>query len=257
MNIREMAVMFRELGQQMGMQTNRAILDEDICICINAAIIDKVREVLTENLGPINYADKVIRQNTVITPVNAIRTLYCRGTIVADDIQTDAENGEANEVYPWYINIDSNNANKSTDNPHRVMLYTGFKITYNKRSLYDCRIIEAEDLGQTLRDFCNRAAPDAPIAVVLGDKDSISVDIYTGRTTNTWKLQNSFRKPALIQFLYIKEPQMVYLGIDGEGDVDCDLPAYLHSELVERAIGKYLVSIGATSGTNSQQKNNQ
>ena len=34
---------FRELAQQMGMQTVRAILMEDIDICLNAAIIEKAR----------------------------------------------------------------------------------------------------------------------------------------------------------------------------------------------------------------------
>ena len=43
MNIGEMHVTFRELAQQMGMQTVRAILMEDIDICLNAAIIEKAR----------------------------------------------------------------------------------------------------------------------------------------------------------------------------------------------------------------------
>lgn len=251
--------MFREMAQQMGMQTIRAILNEDIDICINSAIIDKVREVLLQNVGPVNYQDKVIRQNTVIAPINAIRTLYAKGVIDVDDINCDSENGKATEVNPWYININSNNANNgiNEDDKHKVMLYTGFKVSYDAKSLYDCRIIEAEDLGQTLRDFCNRAAPDAPIAVVLGDKDAITVDLYTGRTVNTWDKVESFIKPKLIQFLYIKEPKVVRRTIDDQDNVDCDLPAYLHVELVERAVSKYLVSIGATSGRNSQRNNNE
>lgn len=49
MNIGEMHVTFRELAQQMGMQTVRAILMEDIDICLNAAIIEKARNVIVEN----------------------------------------------------------------------------------------------------------------------------------------------------------------------------------------------------------------
>ncbi len=45
MNIGEMHVTFRELAQQMGMQTVRAILMEDIDICLNAAIIEKKLEM--------------------------------------------------------------------------------------------------------------------------------------------------------------------------------------------------------------------
>ena len=46
MNIGEMHVMFRELAQQMGMQTTRAILPEDIDICLNIAIKDTVKELI-------------------------------------------------------------------------------------------------------------------------------------------------------------------------------------------------------------------
>lgn len=254
MNIREMHVTFRELAQQMGMQTVRAILNEDIDICLNNAIIDKVRSVLLENVGSNVYADKVIRQNAVISPINAIRTLYNKALISEDDIYIEAGSSVANEVTPWHITI---NSNKAGDKKHKVMLYTGFKVSYDETSLYDCRIVEAEDLGQTLRDFCNRAAPDAPIAVVFGDKDEINVDLYTGRTINTWEKVDSFIKPKLVQFLYIKEPAVVKYSMDGEDDVDCDLPAYLHSELVERAVTKYLASIGATGGNRSRRDNDE
>lgn len=250
MDIRKMHVTFRELAQQMGMQTVRAILNEDIDICLNNTIIDKVREVLLQSVGPVNYADKVIRQNSVITPINALRTLYRKGELEAIDITTSDEEGNANEVYPWSIYIDSSKAGNGND---KVMLYTGFKVSYDHKSLYDCRIIEAEDLGQTLRDFCNRAAPDAPIAAVFGDAEGIQVDLYTGRTTNTWDKVSSFIKPQIVQYLYIKEPAEVKFSMDGTEDVDCDLPPYLHPEIVERAVGKYLASIGVGMQQESKQ----
>lgn len=153
MNIGEMHVTFRELAQQMGMQTVRAILMEDIDICLNAAIIEKARNVIVENVGPVPYNDKVARQNASISPVNALRTLYTAGTVNGGDIT-----GGGTEVDPYKINIDSDG----------IMLYTGFQVSYNGKTIYDCRIIEAEDLGQTLRDFCNRAAKDAPIVTIFG-----------------------------------------------------------------------------------------
>ena len=173
MNIGEMHVTFRELAQQMGMQTVRAILMEDIDICLNAAIIEKARNVIVENVGPIPYNDKVARQNASISPVNALRTLYTAGTVNGGDIT-----GGGTEVDPYKINIDSDG----------IMLYTGFQVSYNGKTIYDCRIIEAEDLGQTLRDFCNRAAKDAPIVTIFDDESGINVNIYTGRN-NTVKPQ--------------------------------------------------------------------
>lgn len=231
MNIGEMHVTFRELAQQMGMQTVRAILMEDIDICLNAAIIEKARNVIVKNVGPVPYNDKVARQNASISPVNALRTLYTAGTVNGGDIT-----GNGTEVDPYKINIDSNG----------IMLYTGFQVSYNGKTIYDCRIIEAEDLGQTLRDFCNRAAKDAPIVTIFGDESGINVDIYTGR--------NNIVKPQLVKYLYIKEPAKVKFDEDREEDwVNCDLPPYLHMEIVMRAVQIYLASIGATSNGADKQ----
>lgn len=224
MGIEEMHVTFRELGQQMGMQTTRAILSEDIDICINTAIINKVREVIATHVGRVNYTDKIARQGEAISPINALRTLYSSGTIEEGSIQ-----GEGTEVNPYTCNI----------NDESVLLYTGFRVSYNGNTLYDCRIIEAEKLGQTLRDFCNRAAKDAPIVVVYGDENSIQCNFYTGRSINT-------PKPKLVNYLYIKTPAKVCYDEDNpENNINCDLPIYLHSEIVIDAVKLYLASIGA------------
>lgn len=231
MNIEEMHVTFRELAQQMGMQTTRAILMEDIDICLNAAIIDIVKELIAVNVGPLPYNDKVARQNAAISPINGLRTLYRKANINEDVIA-----GDGTEVSPYNIKINSSN----------VMLYTGFKVSYNGNTLYDCRIIENEDLGQTLRDFCNRAAKDAPICTIVGDNNEISVDIITGSKVMT--------KPKLIQYLYITEPAKVYYDEDNvEARVNCNLPTYLHMDVIKRAVSVYLQSIGAVRNTN---KNN-
>lgn len=231
MTIEEMHVMFRELAQQMGMQTVRAILPEDIDICLNAAIINTVKELINATVGFLPYNDKVARQNAAISPINGLRTLYKKGSMQEEDII-----GEGTEVSPYTININSNN----------IMLYTGFKVSYNGNTLYDCRIIENEDLGQTLRDFCNRAAKDAPICTIVGDTEKIKVDIFTG-------VRNQV-KPKLIQYLYISEPAKVYYDEDNiEQNVNCDLPQYLHMDVVKRAVTVYLTSIGAIRDTN---KNN-
>lgn len=231
MNIEEMHITFRELAQQMGMQTTRAILMEDIDICLNAAIIDTVKELIAINVGPLPYNDKVARQNAAISPINGLRTLYKKGSIPEENII-----GEGTEVSPYNVNIVSNN----------IMLYTGFKVSYNGSTLYDCRIIENEDLGQTLRDFCNRAAKDAPICTIVGDINQIKVDIFTG--------VKKMVKPKLIQYLYINEPAKVYYDEDNaDNNVNCNLPQYLHMDVVKRAVDVYLQSIGAVSNTN---KNN-
>ena len=223
MNIEEMHVIFRELAQQMGMQTTRAILPENVDICLNVAIIDTVKELIGANIGPLPYNNKVARQNASISPINGLRTLYRKA-----DIKEDSINGEGTELSPYTFELDSSS----------IMLYTGFKVSYNGNTLYDCRIIENEDLGQTLRDFCNRATKDAPICTIVGDTENINVDIITGRKV--------MAKPKLVQYLYIAEPAKVYYDEDNaDNNVNCDLPSYLHMDVVKRAVSVYLASVGA------------
>ena len=216
-------MIFRELAQQMGMQTTRAILPENVDICLNVAIIDTAKELIGANIGPLPYNDKVARQNASISPINGLRTLYRKA-----DIKEDSINGDGTEVSPYTFEIDSSS----------IMLYTGFKVSYDGNTLYDCRIIENEDLGQTLRDFCNRATKDAPICTIVGDTEKINVDIITGRKV--------MAKPKLVQYLYIAEPAKVYYDEDNaDNNVNCDLPSYLHMDVVKRAVSVYLASVGA------------
>lgn len=221
--------MFRELGQQMGMQTTRAIYSEDIDICINSAIDEKVREIVVKSTAA-SYSDKVYAQGVGVSPINALRTLYTNDIIQQTDIT-----GDGTEVEPYNINI---------DNPN-VMLYTGFQVSYDNKTIYDCRIIEPEKLGVTLRDFCNRPTKDAPIITIYANGQTIDCNIYTGR--------NNAVKPQFVKYLYIKLPAKVkYDEYDVEARVDCDLPEYLHSEIVTDAIRIYLATIGAIANDNKR-----
>ena len=231
MTIEEMHVTFRELAQQMGMQTVRAILAEDIDICLNAAIVEKTKEIINTTIGPLPYNDKVSRQNVALSPINALRSLYRTASIEGNTLT-----GTGNEVSPYSCKISSKD----------IMLFTGFRLSYNDITLYDCRIIENEDLGQTLRDFCNRAAKDAPICTIVGDEAEIQINLYTGR--------KNMPKPTLIQYIYVIEPDKVRFDEDDlEHNVDCNLPSYLHMDIIRIAVGIYLQSIGAVRDTN---KNN-
>ena len=77
MTIQEMHVLFRTLGQAMGLQLVRAILPESIDTYLNDAIVDTVRKIVLSN-STMQFQDKVTIQNDTISPINAIRTLYKR-----------------------------------------------------------------------------------------------------------------------------------------------------------------------------------
>lgn len=226
MTIEEMHVTFRELAQQMGQETVRAIFSEDIDICLNAAIITKVKSILQSNIGTV-FKDKISRQNSSISPINALRTLYKFNDI--DDIT-----GSGTEVNPFIINI-------NTDD---IMLFTGFAVSYDKNTLYDCRIIEAEKLAQTLHDFCNRASKSAPIVTAFDNNSNIKINLYIGKKNTN--------KPTLFRYYYISEPVKVHYDEDSpENNINCNLPDYLHMEIIEYAVNYYLRSVGAVSGNNT------
>lgn len=224
MNMHDMHIIFREFAQQKGMQTTRGILQEDIDIHINVASLQKVSQILASNT--LNtFGDKVSRQQYKISPVNSLRTLYKEDIINESDIT-----GDGNQMKPYKISIDSEN----------IMLYTGFALTYNNKTIYDCRIIEAEAIGQTIRDFSNRAAWDAPIITIFGDKNSIDCNIYTGT--------NEFKKPVAVKYNYIKSPITVRWAEDLNDCVNSDLPEYLQIDVILMAVDNYL----RATNTNSQ-----
>ena len=230
MTIEEMHVTFRELAQQMGMQTVRAILPENIDICLRVAINDFVKDLIQGSVGILPYNAKVAKHNANIAPVNGLRTLYRKD--IVDESQLS---GDGTEVSPFTLSVDNDS----------VMIYTGLKLSYDGKTLYDCRIVEVENLGQTLRDFCNRPTKDAPICTIKGDA-TMSFDIITGRNVQA--------KPKMIQYLYIAKPAEVYYDeLDTNNNVNCDLPDYTHLDIVKLAVNVYLNSIGANRSTN---KNN-
>lgn len=74
MDIAKMHVWFRQYAQQMGMQNVRAILPEQIDICINTAITDTVNRIVQENVLQTN--DRVVTDNSKLGSINSLNTLY-------------------------------------------------------------------------------------------------------------------------------------------------------------------------------------
>ena len=241
MTIGEMHVMFRELAQQMGMQTTRAILPENIDICLNIAIKDTVKELIAENIGYVNPNDKISRHDNAISSINGLRTLMKKGNVdikrkPIDNVlkpETDViKPGNGTPKTPFAFSITNND----------VMLYLGFKVTYDSNLLYDCRIIEQENLGSTVQDFSNRPTKDAPICTIIKSNDDFVLELINGLNNGTL--------PSSIQYLYIANPAEVYYDEENSNNTDCDLPNYLHKDIVEKAVSVYLQSVGAIRNTN-------
>lgn len=223
MNIIEMHKLFRLVGQQMGLQRVRAILPESIDGYINDAINEKVRSIVMTNTATA-FPDKASIQSNPISSFNALRTLYreykCQ--------QTNTKKFDHYEV---------------SNLPNDVMLFTDFNVAYgNDYSDYSkvvkCRIIEHDKLYSTVHDYCNAPSRDYPIASpVINDSNSFVIKVFIGEQ------QEDFR----LYVEYIKNPAIVHYSETESERVDCDLPDYLHTEIVEIAVNKFFKSVGSTT----------
>lgn len=239
MTIGEMHDLFRVLAQQVGMQLVRGILPQHIDSFINIEISETIRNLLLTNAHTV-LQDDINLQSSTLNPINAFRTLYRRSTITKD-----ANIGNTNNTITF--NTDSGCTKIPLTTVTNSMLYLGFNISYeqnNKRIA--CRLIGASVLETTLRDFCNGADEQNPIAVLLSDDSGEYVEIYKGLGNSTI---NS------ISVSYIKSPNRVENN-GGNNDVDCDLPEYMHYGIVARAANRYLLSLNSQPTTTDNIKNN-
>lgn len=221
MDIQEMHTTFRTLGQQMGMQLIRAVLPESIDVFINETINEKVRNVVMVNAAT-QFRDRVAIQDNSISPINSIRTLYKKSPL---------------PVTPIVGNADFYNIPVTTE---RVMFYTSFGVQYlNIKKRVGARFIEGDKLNDTRSDYCNRESWDAPIITMFADDaDKEYIELYIDSVTKI---------PSQLEVSYIELPSVVKWDSVISNRVDCNLPVYIHNEIVELAVDKFFKSVGITT----------
>lgn len=275
MHIQEMHTAFRVLGQQQGMQLVRGVLPESIDIYINNIINSMVREEIQQHAKTV-LQDNVNTQPTALSPTNVLRTLYRNKEIyMAGDVV-----GGLNNEFPYrkakyydkttgyteiYMPVKGNSSSYDEGEVIDVMMYLGFSTTfiglieddgtykltepYNKRT--GIRLIGGDVLETTFRDYCNAAEKDSPVASLLTDSLTTNEGLakeYIQLYTNTPNLV-----PDKINIKYIAAPAQVKYDIDVTKCQSCDLPEYLHYEIVRRAVALFFATIGSS---NSQQNKN-
>lgn len=267
MTIAQMHTAFRTLCQQMGLQLVRGILPESIDIYLNDAIIAKVQEEL---LGGVRTAlqDSVNTQAMTVSPINTFRTLY---RTVRYPIDTEMNAGTLVTYYNssnsyTIISIPTVEAgiDPSGEESFRIrpMIFLGFSVEYEdtlRGNPVACRMIGSDVLETTLRDYCNGASKDSPIALLNSipivasntESDSIAsteqVEIYINQASTPIKYLN---------VKYVKQPNTVVYSVDTNKAVNCDLPSYTHFDIVRRAVLNFYQSVTATppGGNNQQQR---
>lgn len=278
----EMHVMFRQYAQQMGIQNHRAILPEQIDLLINTSIMDSVNEIIKQNIGITN--DRVITDNSKIGQINALRSLY--HVSILDMSPSDEEN-----VTFAFSAADSYTGRMTTNSPSSVlgiptyMFLVDFSLNYKKSTkvgytgssteytpptfetdglvtnFFPVRIIDDSFLADTLNDFILKPRLRSPIIVTYNGDRNNTFDLYIDKfikdaSNSTYYLSDGLL-PYQLRMSYIAKPAAVAYREDvGGQNVDCDLPEYMHVDIVKHAVDLYRIAIsGSMLAAQAQEQN--
>ena len=259
-----MHVWFRQYAQQMGMQNVRAILPEQIDLLINSSITDTINQVITQNIGITN--DRVITDNSKIGQINALRSLYkvkivqaLPGSGPSSTTTTPFVRGEETNTFRMYAdikNFDSKQSIATFDYLYLVDLsinYSNLNSNSGTPSVltnyFPVRLIDDAYLADTLNDFVLRPRLRTPIAVIYNNQ----LDIYIDNLVSN-KLPENLN-PYKLRVSYIAKPTVVaYLSDLGGTDVHCDLPEYMHVDILKHAVDLYRIAISGSLHAAQQQE---
>lgn len=267
MNIQEMHVWFRQYAQQMGMQNVRAILPEQIDLLINSSITDTINQIITQNIGITN--DRVITDNSKLGQINALRSLYNVILVNAKPVSNTSEQNVANpfvrgeETQIFTIKADISNFDTNFKYLYLVDLAINYKTKENNgiiggnlnsiiTNYFPVRLIDDAYLADTINDFVLKPRLRTPVAVVYNNKLDIYIDdaVLTGLPNNL--------NPYKLRVSYIAKPaQVAYKQDLGGTNVDCDLPEYMHVDILKHAVDLYRISISGSLSAAQQQAQTQ
>lgn len=272
MGIKEMHELFRQLGQQMGMQRDRAILPDQIDMVINTAISDTVNQIIKDHIGVTN---QVTPYGSKLGSINALRSLYKTQRVVFDDLFTIVDN---DDLYPSWEATEENISNElnligSNGSPlylHLVSFGMNFSKGGVSTNYYPIRVIDNQYITETLNDAILKPKFTSPVITIFGasdynnndNKDSVKLIIYIDKGTkdSTGIKLNCGLIPNKFSITYIGNPNKVHFSEVESECINCDLPEYLHTDIVKHAIDLYHISVSkeiyASQKANNIQQNN-
>lgn len=293
MNIAEMHVWFRQYAQQMGMQNVRAILPEQIDLLINTSITDIVNQLIRENIGITN--DRVISDNSKIGQINALKNLYKVKEISMEEIwegdetactfmlnKQDANIGKITNKgtkypietgfmlfpvkskfgipdYLYIVDFSLNYKPANVGYGKEERINTSYKEDGLVTNYFPVRIIDDAYLADTLNDFVLRPRLRSPIMVIYNtDVFDIYIEPFKlDATSKSYKFLNDL-VPYKLRFSYIAEPAKVKYVEDLNGtNIDCDLPEYMHVDILKHAVDLYRIAVSGSLHASQQQEQAQ
>lgn len=259
MDIREMHVMFRQYAQQMGMQNVRAILPEQIDLLINNSISDTINQIITQNIGVTN--DRVITDNSKLNQVNALKSLYkvWKAKVTLGEPKTNYI-----ASYELPISAFKNSGTYINDNINTTAIsyiyIVDLSINYKKSTdfisnIFPIRIIDDMYLADVVNDFILHPTFRSPVATIHDNNIELYID-KPDSSAKPFKFQGCDVNE--IRLSYIAKPSQVKFLEDINGNnVDCDLPEYLHVDIVKHAVELYRAAVTGSIAVTQQAQEAQ
>ena len=258
--------MFRQYAQQMGMQNVRAILPEQIDLLINNSISDTINQVITQNIGITN--DRVISDASKLNQVNALKSLYkvWKGSIAN---ATTKGKEKTNYIISFQLPLLNfkTNGSYTEDNVSSTaisFLYAvDLSINYKKAdfitNVFPIRIVDDQFVADVVNDFVLAPKMRSPVASIHDNLIELYIDKADSKPENNQPF--TFKGVSIneLRFSYIAKPAIVRFAEDVDGtNVDCDLPEYMHVDIVKHAVELYqLAKSGSLAAAQQAQQNQQ
>ena len=266
MDVSEMHKMFRQYAQQMGMQNVRAILPEQIDLLINNSISDTINQVITQNIGIAN--DRVISDASKLNQVNALKSLYkvWKGSI-SDATVKGKEKTNYIISFQLPFNNFKTNGSYTDDNVsstaisflYAVDLSINYKKTDFVTNIFPVRIVDDQFVADVVNDFVLAPKMKSPVASIHDNLIELYIDKADAKPENNQPF--TFKGVSIneLRFSYIAKPAIVRFAEDVDGtNVDCDLPEYMHVDIVKHAVELYqLAKSGSLAAAQQAQQNQQ
>lgn len=266
MDISEMHKMFRQYVQQMGMQNVRAILPEQIDLLINNSISDTINQVITQNIGITN--DRVISDASKLNQINALKSLYkvWKGSISEATVKGKEKTNYIISFQLPLINFkttgsytDDNNSSTAINFLYAVDLSINYKKTDFITNIFPVRIIDDQFVADVVNDFVLAPKMRSPVASIHDNLIELYIDKSDAKPEDGQAF--TFRGVSIneLRFSYIAKPAIVRFAEDVDGtNVDCDLPEYMHVDIVKHAVELYqLAKSGSLAAAQQAQQNQQ
>lgn len=266
MDISEMHQMFRQYAQQMGIQNVRAILPEQIDLIINNSISDTINQVITQNIGITN--DRVISDASKLNQVNALKSLYkvWKGSIADVTIKGKEKTSyiisfqlPLNNFKTTGSYTDDGNSSTAISFLYMVDLSINYKKSDFVTNVFPVRIVDDQFVADVVNDFVLAPTMRSPVASIHDNLVELYIDKADAKPEDRQPF--TFKGVSIneLRLSYIAKPAVVRFAEDVDGtNVNCDLPEYMHVDIVKHAVELYqLAKSGSLAAAQQAQQNQQ